>query len=250
MKKQWVTAVARACGAFGAAFSAAWVAVLSAVLAAASAQAYEQGDLIFRAGVAWVVPNEDSDPIRLPAQPEVTLANGVTVDNGAALSLIGAYMVSDHWGLELLAATPLKHDIDLYDLSIPAGSTEHLPPTLSLQWYPRGGQKGWQPYLGLGVNYTFFFDEKVDPALGGVLGNLLGVTSASLSLEDSFGLAAQAGVDVPIADNWSFNLGVWYIDIDTTATLNVGLRDGSRATVRFDVPIDPLVYNIGVAYKF
>lgn len=250
MKKQWVTAVARAFAAFGAAFSALLAALLNTLLGAASAQAHEEGDLIFRAGVAWVVPNEDSDPIRLPAQPEVALANGVTVGNGAALSLIGAYMVSDTWGLELLAATPLKHDIDVYDLSIPAGSTRHLPPTLSLQWYPRGGQPGWQPYLGLGVNYTVFFDEEVDPALGGLLGNLLGATSASLSLDDSLGLAAQAGFDLPIADNWSFNLGVWYIDIDTRATLGLERRDGRRAALSFDVPINPLVYNIGLSYQF
>lgn len=226
------------------------VAATGIALASVSVQAYEQGDIIFRTGVATVAPNDDSDAIVLPTLPEDALRNGVAVDNGTAIALIGAWMMSDNWGLELLAATPFEHDIDVRDLGISAGSTKHLPPTLSLQWYPRGDQEGWQPYIGLGVNYTTFFDEEVDPALGGVLGDLLGVTNAKLSLEDSFGWAAQAGVDIPLNESWAFNFGVWYIDIGTEADIDVGFADGTRATVSFDVDIDPWVYNIGVAYKF
>jgi outer membrane protein len=229
------------------------VAAAGLALSSLSAQAYEQGDIIFRAGVATVAPNDDSDPILLPGFAEDTLQNGVGVDNGTALSLIGTWMFKDNWGIELLAATPFEHDIDVKDLGIAAGSTKQLPPTLSLQWYPRGGMEGWQPYLGVGVNYTTFFSEDVDPALGAVLGELLGVTKAKLSLDDSLGLAAQAGVDIPINDKWAFNVGVWYIDLSTTADIDVTIgtgADAANATVSFDVDIDPWVYNIGVAYKF
>lgn len=219
-------------------------------LGAIAAQAHEQGDIILRAGVVTVVPNDDSDAIQLPTDPTTVLPGGVRVDNGTAISLIGAWMMNDKWGLELLAATPFEHDIDVADLDIPAGSTKHLPPTLSLQWYPRGGLQGWQPYLGLGVNYTIFFDEEVDPALGGVLGELLDVESAELDLDDSFGWSAQAGVDIPLNEKWFFNAGVWYIDIGTSADINVVTTGGAAATVNFDVDIDPWVYNIGFSYKF
>lgn len=212
--------------------------------------AYEIGDIIFRTGITHVSPNDDSAAIVLPTDPATELPSGVGVDDGTALGLIGAWMITDHLGLELLAATPFEHDIDVLDLSIPAGSTKHLPPTLSLQWYPRGAQAGWQPYLGLGVNYTTFFDEEVSPALGGVLTELLDVSTAKLSLDDSFGLAAQAGVDIPFSDGWSINLGVWYIDIGTTADINVTTTSGNTAKVSFDVDIDPWVYNVGIAYKF
>ncbi len=233
MKKQLVIAVAAATMAMG----------------ALSVNAYEQGDIILRAGIVTVAPDADSDPIVLP-DPVGTLPSGVDVDDDTQISIIGTWMMSDNWGLELLAATPFEHDIKVVDLGIPAGSTKHLPPTLSLQWYPRGNAEGWQPYFGVGVNYTAFFDEEVSPVLGGALGDLLGVTSAKLSLDDSVGLAVEAGVDVPLNEKWSLNLGVWYIDIGTTADIDVGFADGSNATVSFDVDIDPWVYNIGVAYKF
>lgn len=233
MKKVLVTAVAAA----------------SMALGSLGVQAYEMGDIIIRGGIGTVVPDTDSDPIVLPP-PVGTLPGGVDVDNGTSLTIMGTWMMSDNWGLELLAALPFDHDIDLVDLPLAAGSTKHLPPTLSLQWYPRGNVSGWQPYLGIGVNYTTFFDEDVSSELGGALGDLLGVSSAKLSLDDSVGLAAQAGIDFPINERWAFNVGVWYIDLRTEATIDVQFEGGGDAAVSFDVDIDPFVYNVGVSYNF
>ncbi len=210
-----------------------------------SATAHEAGDIILRAGFVTVAPDDDSDPIVLPTNPNTVLPRGVGVDNDTQISLIGAFMVTDQWALELLAATPFKHDIDVPDLGIDAGTIKHLPPTLSLQWYPRGGQQGWQPYFGLGVNYTHFFDEKIDPALTDALGGVLGAESARLDLDNSFGFSAQVGVDIPLNRNWMLNAGVWYMDIDTRASIRTDV-----GTVSFDVDINPWVYNIGIAYRF
>ena len=223
------------------------VAVAAAIAAggALTAQAHEAGDIIIRAGIVNVDPSGDSDSIVLPTEPATVLPGGVDVDDDTQLSIMGTWMVTDIWGVELLAVTPFEHDITQPDLGIDAGSTKHLPPTLSLQYYPRGGKSGWQPYVGIGVNYTYFFDEEVDPALGEALGAVLGATSARLDLDDSIGLAGQAGVDIPLNDNWMLNAGVWYIDIGTTADVVTDV-----GTVSFDVDIDPWVYNIGIAYKF
>lgn len=201
---------------------------------AALTHAYESGDWILRLGAATVAPDADSDVV--PG-----LGVTVDVDDNTQLGIIPVYMVDPNWGIELLAATPFSHDIDVNEADLQAGSTKHLPPTLTVQWYPRGHKSGWQPYVGIGVNYTYFFDEDADSDLEGLVGK------ADLDLDDSFGLSASAGVDIPFGERWMFNAGVWYIDIDTTAT--VKLRDAG-ARVKFDVDIDPWVYNIGIAYKF
>jgi outer membrane protein len=224
---------------------AAAVVAAGMAVGAVSVQAHEAGDIIVRAGIANVDPDSSSESIVLPTAPPTVLGGGVEVDDDTALGLMGVWMVTDNWGLELLASSPFEHAISQPDLGIDAGSTKHLPPTLSLQWYPRGDSEDWQPYVGLGVNYTYFFDEEVDPALGDALGAVLGASSAQLELEDSFGLAAQAGVDIPVNDRWMLNAGVWYIDIGTTADLRTDV-----GTVSFDVDIDPWVYNVGIAYKF
>ena len=210
---------------------------VAAALAGGTAMtnAYEAGDWILRVGAATVAPDADSDTV--PG-----LGVTVDVDDNTQLGLIGTYMATEQFGIELLAATPFSHDIDVNEVNAQAGETKHLPPTLSIQWYPRGGKSGWQPYVGVGVNYTYFFDEEADSDLEGIVGK------ADLDLDDSFGLSASAGVDIPFGEHWAFNAGIWYIDIDTTA--EVTLREADNAKVKFDVDIDPWVYNIGIAYKF
>lgn len=199
--------------------------VLSVLLAAglvsvpAVSQAYEAGDIILRAGIASVQPDSD---------PHGTMdALGVDVDDSEALGITAAYMLTDTIGLELLAATPFNHDVTAEGLG-KIGDTDQLPPTLSLQWLPQLDMGGFQPYVGVGVNYTTFFDEQ----------SRLG----DLKLEDSWGIAWQAGVDFQIDQNWLLNAAVWNIDIDTDVKLN-GADVGS-------VEIDPWVYMLGVGYRF
>jgi outer membrane protein len=166
------------------------------------------------------------------------------------LGLTVAYMFHQKFGLEVLASTPFDHNIELVDAPVKVGSTKHLPPTVSLQWYPLGGRVGVQPYVGAGVNYTTFFSEKTtdefEEALGGLIG-AGGPVETKLKLDDSWGLSAQAGIDVPLGDHWMLNAAVWYIDLKTKA--NVLVPDAG-AKVSFDVDIDPWVYNIGIGYRF
>jgi outer membrane protein len=217
-------------------------------------QAYEKGDWILRVGATTVDPDSNSDDINLPGG----LVAKAEVGDDTQLGIIPAYMFADSWAIEVLAATPFEHNIEaqgqgaISGTNLDAGSTKHLPPTVSVQWYPRGGQTGWQPYLGVGLNYTIFFDENTDGQLVSLLGNLTdgAVNGADLNLDDSFGLAGEAGVDIPIDEHWAFNAGVWYIDIDTQAEITAKANGATAAKVKFDVQIDPWVYNIGIAYKF
>lgn len=218
---------------------------LAAALAGGSvmAQAYEAGDFVLRVGAVTVDPDSSSQKINLPGVPSLQ----ADVDDDTQVSIIPVYMFTDTVGIELLAASPFEHDIKLKGkgVDLPAGSTKHLPPTLSLQWYPRGGKTGWQPYVGLGVNYTIFFDEDTTHQLDDALNATIGATKADLNLDNSFGLAVQAGVDIPLTEHWGLNAGVWYMDIDTNAKVSTDVGN-----VHFKTQIDPLVYNVGIAYKF
>jgi outer membrane protein len=222
----------------------------AALLAAPiSAMAYEQGDWIIRGGTATVAPDASSDAIRIPTDPETVLPRGVDVDDDTQLGLTGTYMFRDKWAVELLASTPFSHDIELSDAPVDAGSAKHLPPTVTVNWYPRGGMDGWQPYLGLGLNYTYFWGEDVDGQLEAALGEIVGAPGpidADLDLSDSWGLAVRAGFDYPINDRWALNASMYYIDIETQATISTDVAPN----VKFDVDIDPFVYMFGVAYRF
>ena len=72
---------------------------------------------------------------------------------------------------------------------------------------------------------------------------------SDLSLDDSWGLAANVGMDYMINDNWFLNASVWYADIGTTAKYK---HTAGATTTQYstDVDIDPWVFMIGGGYNF
>jgi outer membrane protein len=214
---------------------------LSAPLAA---QAYEAGDFIVRAGVAHVEPNEDSGEVKLDG----TKVSGTkaTVDGENQLGLTFGYMLTPHIGIELLAATPFSHTVSVKGLGPgldgKLADVKQLPPTLSLQYYPMEAASKFQPYVGVGINYTTFFDTDLT-------GTRKDQGFSNLKLQDSVGFAGQVGMDYMITDNILVNASVWYVDIDTKATVD-GPSALSVGKTKVDVDIDPWVYMVGVGYKF
>jgi outer membrane protein len=220
------------------------VVAVAALALSTAAAAYQPGDWIVRAGYASVNPDDSSNGLKLNGAG--VAGTDVGVDNGTALGITASYIFAPHWGVEVLAATPFKHDITVSGLSglgVPdgttIGSTEHLPPTVSLQYYFADTASAWQPYVGVGVNYTTFFNEKVSSSAKTALG------ASNLNLDDSIGLAAEIGLDWAVNQNWLVNVSVWKADIKTDASLDTAL-----GRVNTKVTIDPVVYMVAVGYKF
>lgn len=196
------------------------------------------GDFFVRAGVANVMPDSDSDPVL--GDPN----NRVSVDDATSLGLTLTYMLTDHWAVELLGASPFEHDIQAeggISAVGKAGTTKHLPPTLYAQYYGQP-MPNLHLYGGLGINHTQFFDEEASDSLRAALGN-----DVTLGLEESWGWAVNLGADYDFTDRWFGTVSLWYVDIETTAS--VYLADGSKAD-EFDVTIDPTVVLAGVGYRF
>lgn len=217
--------------------------ILLAVISTISAQtlAHEAGDLLIRLGVANVAPDASSSALILDGN--AVGSSEADVDNNIQLGSTIAYMLTDNWAVEVLASTPFTHDIsaDTGALglgNIDAGETSHLPPTVSLLYFPAQADKKFQPYVGVGVNYTIFFEEDVDSELEAVLGR------GSLELDNSFGLALQAGFDYRLTEKLYLNASVWWADIDTEAEFQFA---NNRITT--DVDIDPFVYKLSLAWK-
>jgi len=182
-----------------------------------------KGDWLLRAGVGIAVPKNDN--LGLADNSELQ------VDNATSATVEGTYMFADHLGVELLVAWPFTHDVYIFQQRGDVAKVDHLPPTLSLQYHfnPDGV---FRPYIGAGLNYTFFSNEKTEGALDGT----------SLKLDDSWGPAGQIGADIGISKNWFLNLAVRYIDIDSDASLN----GASLGTIE----IDPFIFQAQVGYRF
>ena len=209
-------------------------AVLSVALAG-PAVAHEAGQWVLRAGVGTVMPKDDN--LGLP-----DLGATVQVDDGTSLTLTGTYMFTENWAFDILAAWPFKHDIDLAldgGDSLPFGEVEHLPPTFSVQYHFLPDAT-FQPFVGLGLNYTTFLTEDLDAGIP----DALGVTD--FSLDDSFGVAVQVGADWMLNENWLINADLRWINIESDLDVTIGGETVGLGTVK----IDPWVFAINVGYRF
>ena len=205
-------------------------------LSAMPALAYEAGDIIVKAGIINVNPKEDSGADSSPVTSSLVPGDKseLVVSDDTQLGLTGIYMVTNNIGIEVLAATPFHHEVQVQGGALDGtkvAETNHLPPTVSVQYYPMDAASKLQPYVGLGVNHTFFYNEKDSTGLG-IVG----------SLKPSWGLSYSAGVDYLIDDHVLVNAAVWKMDIDTE--VRGGAADG------LEVEIDPLVFMVGAGYKF
>jgi outer membrane protein len=178
----------------------------------------DAGDWLLRGGVTYIDPKSDNHPL-------------VSVESAAGVTFNVSYFLTNNWSLELLAALPFTHDIRLNGGGGRVGETKHLPPTFSVQYHFRPDTR-IRPYVGVGINWTIFFEEDTRGALEGT----------DLDLDDSVGAAAQVGVDFDLAERMFLNLDVRYIKIETDASVN-GTSIGT-------VEIDPWLVGANVGFRF
>ena len=106
-----------------------------------------------------------------------------------------------------------------------------LPPTVTLQYhFTNFGD--FKPYVGAGVNYTMFYDQKAKSA-------------DKLDVENSLGAALQVGFDYRIDDHWDFNVDVKKIFMQPKFDVTVGGTDYTGKA-----KIDPWLIGTGIGYRF
>ena len=191
----------------------------TALPTAAKADAETLSPWLVRGGISLIAPKSDNGAI-------LDHTADVTVDNRAGPTVTLSYFITPHWAIDVLGGLPFKHQINVEGDR--AGKTKQLPPILSLQYHFRP-EATLRPYVGVGLNYTTFIDEKLD-------------NGAKLKLGDSWGPALQAGLDYALNEHWSVGADIRYARISTKAKIN-GTDVGN-------VDINPTVYTINVGYRF
>jgi len=199
--------------------------------------ANQAGDILIRGGITMVSPDSGKSDILLGGEVS---GLELSVDDNAQLGLNFVYFYDSNWAIELLAATPFDHDIKLHagNETTLLADTKQLPPTLSALYYFDTGS-AIKPYVGLGINYTVFFDNSFTNAYSEA-------GFSDLDLDSSFGYAVQVGVDYEFDKNWSVNASARYIDIATDATFAVGGENIGSSSV----DVNPMVYSVMLGYKF
>ena len=201
------------------------IAILVAGLMAPALSFAEKGDIVVRARVTHVAPDESSH-LNLSGYQRLE------VDSNTIPAIDFSYYFTKNIAAELILATGTRHDVNAIanDGSISKlGSINLLPPTLTAQWHFNPDQT-IDPYIGAGVSYIRAMDRNLNLSTTGITVD-----------RNMFGPALQAGVDYNLQDKWLVNIDVkkiWFsTDVNTTSKID-------------DLDIDPWVVSFGVGKKF
>jgi len=201
------------------------IAILVAGLMAPALSFAEKGDIVVRARVTHVAPDESSH-LNLSGYQRLE------VDSNTIPEIDFSYYFTKNIAAELILATGTRHDVNAIanDGSISKlGSINLLPPTLTAQWHFNPDQT-IDPYIGAGVSYIRAMDRNLNLSTTGITVD-----------RNMFGPALQAGVDYNLQDKWLVNIDVkkiWFsTDVNTTSKID-------------DLDIDPWLVSFGVGKKF
>ena len=119
-------------------------------------------------------------------------------------------------------------------------SIRWVSPTLLLEYNFMSPRSKWQPFVGVGVNYTRFIDRQITPAGEAVSGG-----PTSISLPSSVGPAVTAGVTYRWTNRWHFNASY------SVAQVNSRLTTDTAGILRSnEVHFWPNVLVVSVGYSF
>jgi outer membrane protein len=208
---------------------------------------YETSDIILRVGYANVDFREDSGPVLV----DDTEIGTLSVESQRAPLLTIAAMFNERWGVEfLIPFSPLELKADGKDGFIdglPMGTGDVYPLVIAFQYYPF--ETKWvKPYIGLGANYTFINNEKIDKNTATQLGI---ERIESLDADNSIGWVFQLGVDFPISKNLMVNLSSMYLELNLDATGTIYVNGApSDFSVKMGVKKQPNITVLGFSYRF
>jgi len=182
----------------------------------------------------YIDPADESDAVTglLPK-------DAIDISSKGAPDIDFDYRLNDALSFELLLSVPQKHQVSVPAAKLQLGSFKHLPPVLSAKWHPLG-KRTFDPYLGVGLNLTLIFDDKLVVPAG-----VAAATAVPLELDStSVGIAGQAGFDYALGGQWTLSADVKYVKIDSDVKIKA---TGAKLT---HVAVDPWIIGIGVGYRF
>ena len=177
-----------------------------------------------------------------------TIGGQIDVNNNFIPELDFTYFFTENIAAELILGTSrhtvetLGSDLTAIDeasnANVDLGSVWLLPPTLMVQYhYPV--TNNFKPYVGIGANYTIFYNEKSGQA-------------KSISYDNKFGWGYQFGFDIDITDKFFINVDFKKLFLKTDVTVDATNLNpkGTQLDIPAKVKIDPMLIGFGVGMRF
>ncbi|AJH13929.1 OmpW/AlkL family protein [Myroides profundi] len=191
-----------------------------------------------------VIPHNRADIDKIGGQ--------IDVNNNFIPELDFTYFFTENLAAELILGTS-RHTVgtlgsDLTAINGPStanvdlGSVYLLPPTLMFQYHHKFGEV-FKPYVGVGVNYTIFYNEKSGVA-------------QDIKYDNKFGWGYQFGFDIDLTEKFFINVDFKKLFLKTDVTVDATnlLPEGTPAGITLPIPakvkLDPMLIGFGVGMRF
>lgn len=221
---------------------------VAVALACATAGAQAEGtEHVLKAGFARIAFNAKSGDL---VGPPGTTPPGIQADlrDANTFALVYERKLSGPWSIILQGGTPPVVKI------FGAGNAAALGQVGTTRaWFPAvvanytfDGPWGTRPYVGAGVNYTFFTEGRVEPTYTGAFGG----SSSTAKLKSSWGPVLKLGVEFPMGPKWVIDAAYSRYGISTTATITTATPGVGDIVRTIDVKPDPDVFGLLLGYRF
>jgi outer membrane protein len=168
------------------------------------------------------------------------------------VGITAEYYVTDNIGVATLFGLPLKVNLvgdgtlQKYDN---LGSTRPMPPALVLRYHLFSAAAKFRPFVGVGVNYTWF--TQVQATNSQFITDSFGPGgSAHATLSASWNPVFEIGANYSISKHWSVGATLNYIPVKTNLTLYGQTAAGMQIVSRSTLRLNPLSAFLNVAYTF
>ena len=192
-----------------------------------------QDNTAFKSAGKWLIGlkvlNLDPD-----VESATSIGGEATVDDDTVPELDIRYFITDNIAIEAILGTT-EHNVAAVGTAlgnVNLGTVKVLPPTFTLQ-YHFNSESRFLPYIGAGINYTFFYDDNPGDVV-------------SVSYKDDFGFALNIGFDYVINENNYFNIDIKKYTLSTDTVIDAGAAGIATASV----DLDPLAISIGYGWRF
>lgn len=247
----------------------ACLALISGVICS-GAMAQSAGSLITSVGGTWL----DFGPSSATALQSTSAAGTFTspgtggqIHNTFTAELAFTYFITDNIALDLATGVPPKLKLYAQGTVAPFGSggpslalgnlqplasTRAWPPILFVKYYFGAAQTRLRPFVGVGVNYTWYSHTELNSTFSAALQQIAGPGGqVKASLSPSWNPAFNVGASYNISKNWYANASVTYLPLKTNATVSAIAANGqSVLTNKTHITANPWIVFAGIGYRF
>ncbi len=220
--------------------AAALLALLGSALLSQPALAAADAKLQIKVLGTAVLPDGKIDKVKVD---KVGLPAGTQTEanNNVVPTVAIEYFFTPNVSLETICCLT-QHDVD-GTTGLPGAElvadAQLIPATFTLKYHPMP-DGAIRPYIGAGPTYFLFIKDKPGAAARGLGAN-------GFKLDDAFGVALQAGVDVPINDSGmvvTLDAKKYFVSTDAHWYVN------DAEVIRTTHKLDPWVLSAGVGFRF